>query len=218
MQNRKYITYTTPEGMKCRDNKLNEEKYLKEEMENAINGRNKEEKQNRYTKRTGNNTRTDNDEIYADRSRYSSRNDDLEQTSNRRYARNKDNYEKGQTGDTEYHAKFTRRIDRESRNEDYRQYEQIYYSRGKKQETKYDIPDKDNFYSNSYRNYSRMDNNSITLIAIDILTNMSKPSNRRKPRKIKGWKKNLSKQAIKEWYLRNKNSSSFKWFEDEEEM
>ena len=30
---RKYITYTTPTGMKCRDNKLHEEKYLKENME-----------------------------------------------------------------------------------------------------------------------------------------------------------------------------------------
>ena len=30
---RKYITYTTPECMKCRDNKLHEEKYLKEKME-----------------------------------------------------------------------------------------------------------------------------------------------------------------------------------------
>ena len=30
---RKYITYTTPTGMKCRDNKLHEEKYLKEHME-----------------------------------------------------------------------------------------------------------------------------------------------------------------------------------------
>ena len=30
---RKYITYTTPEGMRCRDNKLHEEKYCKEVME-----------------------------------------------------------------------------------------------------------------------------------------------------------------------------------------
>ena len=29
---RKYITYTCPNGMKCRDNKLHEEKYLKEAM------------------------------------------------------------------------------------------------------------------------------------------------------------------------------------------
>lgn len=30
---RKYITYTTPDGTKCRDNKLHEEKYCKEAME-----------------------------------------------------------------------------------------------------------------------------------------------------------------------------------------
>ena len=32
----KYITYTTPEGQKCRDNKLHEIKYLKEVMENEL--------------------------------------------------------------------------------------------------------------------------------------------------------------------------------------
>ena len=31
-ETRKYITYTCPNGMKCRDNKLHEEKYLKEAM------------------------------------------------------------------------------------------------------------------------------------------------------------------------------------------
>ena len=30
---RKYITYTTPDGMKCRDNKLHEKKYCREAME-----------------------------------------------------------------------------------------------------------------------------------------------------------------------------------------
>ena len=33
---RKYITYTTPEGMRCRDSKLHEEKYCKEVMENEF--------------------------------------------------------------------------------------------------------------------------------------------------------------------------------------
>ena len=33
---RKYITYTTPEGMRCRDNKLHEEKYCKEAMEHEF--------------------------------------------------------------------------------------------------------------------------------------------------------------------------------------
>ena len=33
---RKYITYTTPDGMRCRDSKLHEEKYCKEAMENEF--------------------------------------------------------------------------------------------------------------------------------------------------------------------------------------
>ena len=33
---RKYITYTTPAGLKCRDNKLHEEKYCKEAMEHEF--------------------------------------------------------------------------------------------------------------------------------------------------------------------------------------
>ena len=33
---RKYITYTTPNGLKCRDNKLHEEKYCKEAMEHEF--------------------------------------------------------------------------------------------------------------------------------------------------------------------------------------
>ena len=32
-RDRKYITYTTPEGFKCRDNKLHEDKYLKSNMQ-----------------------------------------------------------------------------------------------------------------------------------------------------------------------------------------
>ena len=33
---RKYITYTTPDGMRCRDSKLHEEKYCKEAMEHEF--------------------------------------------------------------------------------------------------------------------------------------------------------------------------------------
>jgi len=36
IEHHKYITYTTPDGQKCRDNKLHEEKYLKERMENEF--------------------------------------------------------------------------------------------------------------------------------------------------------------------------------------
>lgn len=37
VDNRKHITYTTPDNKKCRDNKLHEEKYLKTEMEVLFN-------------------------------------------------------------------------------------------------------------------------------------------------------------------------------------
>jgi len=39
-ETRKYITYTTPEGYKCRSNKLHDERYTKEAMEHVYNGQN----------------------------------------------------------------------------------------------------------------------------------------------------------------------------------
>ena len=47
---RKYITYTTPEGYKCRDNKLYSEKYLKGAMEDEFRKieRNRRTKQGQY--------------------------------------------------------------------------------------------------------------------------------------------------------------------------
>ena len=40
-ESRKYITYTRPNGMKVRDNKLHDEKYLKENMEDEFRTREK---------------------------------------------------------------------------------------------------------------------------------------------------------------------------------
>ena len=48
---RKYITYTTPEGYKCRDNKLFEEKYLKGNMEDEF--RKFEREQQNSTRKSG---------------------------------------------------------------------------------------------------------------------------------------------------------------------
>ena len=46
---RKSITYTTPDGMKCRDNKLHEAKYLKDRMESEFGFRaTQTQKQRRY--------------------------------------------------------------------------------------------------------------------------------------------------------------------------
>lgn len=45
---RKYITYTTPTGMKCRDNKLHETKFLKEVLENEFRIREDISRRQRY--------------------------------------------------------------------------------------------------------------------------------------------------------------------------
>lgn len=46
-QSRKYICYTTPQGNKCRDNKLHEDKFLKESMENEFEYRRIKETQSK---------------------------------------------------------------------------------------------------------------------------------------------------------------------------
>ena len=76
---RKYITYTTPDGQKCRDNKLHEEKFLKENMENEFGIRNEiffgaesscEEKHTDggtgAALRSGNGTQLESDDRYAE--------------------------------------------------------------------------------------------------------------------------------------------------------
>jgi len=50
---RKHITYTTPGGAKCRDNRLHEEKYLKERMEAEFGLRENEGPQRRRHQRAG---------------------------------------------------------------------------------------------------------------------------------------------------------------------
>ena len=63
-KDRKYITYTCPNGMKCRDNKLHEEKYRKEEMEYEFQIRKLEEAERQAAKRAGN-SRPDDRRVYG---------------------------------------------------------------------------------------------------------------------------------------------------------
>ena len=64
---RKYITYTTPEGYKCRDNKLYDEKYSKGAMENEFR-RIKEEQSN--STRKSSSSINSKDGLLSDRTRY----------------------------------------------------------------------------------------------------------------------------------------------------
>lgn len=74
---RKYITYITPDGNRCRDRSLHDEKYLKEEMENAINGRIKTEKSINTNAFTNTNANTNEGKIYNNKSRFMGINNNL---------------------------------------------------------------------------------------------------------------------------------------------
>ena len=56
---RKYITYTTPDGMRCRDSKLHEEKYCKEAMEHEFRIRAEHIKRKLRTAETNSGIETD---------------------------------------------------------------------------------------------------------------------------------------------------------------
>lgn len=216
-QNRKYITYTTPEGYKCRDNKLNNPKYLKGEMENAFNGRNKENEQIRNTTKSGDFAKTNSNGICAYESTTITRNDNMESTIRGKYESNK-NFNGGRK--VEYgqnEARFTRKI---NRNYKFRNYEKVEPFDGKGQElqqTKYDFQNKSSCNRSSSRSNNRIYNKSITLMAINLLASLSNSSEPRniESRKIKRWK-HMSKQEKREWYYKHRMSSGFNWDEEME--
>lgn len=214
-QNKKYITYTTPEGMKCRDNKLNDKKYLKEEMENAIERRFKENEQNTNTRWTGGNSDTSGTTIYVNESRGSKHISRETQGSNR-YAENYANYGgKGAKRIGEEYSIFRRKINSVGGKDSLKYGGEVYKNGERYSKGKVGFQKESDCNSNNSRNSSGIDSKVISLVAIGILVSMPTPNYSKRRMKIRGWKKNLSKRARIEWYLRNKNSSSV--FADEEE-
>lgn len=203
---RKYITYTTPEGYKCRDNKLFEEKYSKGEMENEFR-RIKEEQSNSTRKPSS--SINSKDELLFTRTR-----DNKEFISNgtsnsRRY----NNYEKES-------SRYSRRfIKRQYTNE--RRNEKI--SRGKSERSilQSETRIEGNGRRTEKQNFQNKMENGVSNIlgGIIAISNMVSSSqvNTRPKRRIRSYR-TLSKQAMKEYAMKKANSSSFDWFEDEEEM
>lgn len=199
---RKYITYTTPEGNKCRDNKLYDEKYSKGEMENEFR-RIEEEQQN--SSRKSNSTISYKDELFSNKSRNTSGFMHLESTDKGRYISNKQNISrftrkidtrqyKGKNGIEGLHRKKFKREFLQSK-------EGKEYNRGRNEEEN---------IKNKVENRS---NNILGgIIAISDIFSNSQVNNT--SRKIRGYK-TLSKQAMKEYAIRRANASSFDW---EEEM
>ncbi len=203
---RKYITYTTPEGYKCRDNKLYEEKYTKGVMENEFR-RIKEEQSN--STRQSSNSINSKDELLSIRTRDNKGFISNGTSNSRRYY----NYEKESS---RYTGMF---IKGQYKNE--RGNEEI--SRGKSERSilQFETRIETNGRRTEKQNFQNKMENGVSnilggIIAISNMVSNSQVNNRPK-RRIRRYR-TLSKQAMKEYAMKKANSSSFDWYEDEEEM
>ena len=199
---RKYITYTTPEGYKCRDNKLYDEKYSKGAMENEFR---------RIEKEQSNNTRKSSSSINSKDGLLSNRARDNQGfisngTSNsRRY----NNYEKEST-------RYTGKVIKGQYSNE-RGNEKI--GRGKVErsilqlETRIERNERGTEKQDFQNKMENRFNNILGgIIAISNMVSNSQINHRPK-RKIRRYK-TLSKQAMKEYAMKKANSSGFDWFEE----
>lgn len=202
---RKYITYTTPEGYKCRDNKLYDEKYLKGAMENEF--RRIKEEQSNNTRKSSSSVSSENG-LLSNRSTYNkriisngTRNCPRYNNNEKEGARYTGRFIKGQYKDERGNEKINdTRIERAIL-----QSEKRFETNGRRTETK-DLQ-------------SKMENRICNILGgIVAISNMVSNSqvNQRPKRRIKRYK-TLSKKAMKEYAMRKANSGSFDW-DDEEEM
>ena len=203
---RKYITYTTPEGYKCRDNKLYDNKYSKGAMENEF--RRIEKEQSNSTRKSSSSINSK-DGLLSDRTRDNQGFISNGTSNSRRYS----NYEKEIT-------RYTRKIIKGQYSNE-RRNEKI--GRGKieksilQSETRIERngrrTEKQDF-QNKMEN--RVNNILSGIIVISNMVSDSQVNNRHK-RRIRRYR-TLSKQAMKKYAIKKANSSGFDWFEDEEEM
>lgn len=203
---RKYITYTTPKGYKCRDNKLYDEKYSKGAMENELR-RIKKEQSNSTGKSSS--SIDSKDGLLSNRTRDNKGFISNGTNNSRRYS----NYEKEST---RYTGRFIKgqytnergneKIGRGKIERSILQLETRIERNGRRTE-KQD-------FQNKMEN--RINNILGGIIAISNMVSNPQINNRPK-RRIRRYR-TLSKQAMKEYAIKKANSSGFEWFENEEEM
>ena len=203
---RKYITYTTPEGYKCRDNKLYDEKYSKGAMENEF--RRIEKEQSNSTRKSSSSINSK-DGLLSDRTRDNQGFISNGTSNSRRY----NNYEKEST---RYTGRFIKR-----QNENERGNEKI--GRGKVERSILQLEtriERNGRRTEKQDFQNKMENRVNNILSgIIVISNMVSNSqvNNRPKRRIRRYR-TLSKQAMKEYAMKKANSSGFDWFEDEEEM
>lgn len=198
---RKYITYTTPEGYKCRDNKLYDEKYSKGEMENRFR-RIKEEQQ--IGTRKSSDTISSKDELLFNRTRNTAGFIQMEFSNNRKY-----------TADEKEFSRYTRRIDKRAY-ENNRGNEEFNGEKFKRAILQYEARNELCKERKESKNIQSKIENGISNILGGIIAISNMVSNSQvnyKPRKIRGYK-SLSKQAKKEYAKKKVNASNFDWEEE----
>ena len=201
-ETRKYITYITKEGYKCRDRSLHENKYLKETMENEFRGI-KREKQGGT--KTRDNSIDSEDGIYSSATRSNGRFLRMESHNKEQYFRNKKRYEEFTGKNIQGQFENKRRIER-SYNEKYRKQNLLFEDRFRGNRTKRELQNLKNQMEN--RKYS-------FLYGINSFSNFfSNTQIDYIPKRRIRFYRTLSKQALKEYSIKKANSSGIEWFED----
>lgn len=202
---RKYITYTTPEGYKCRDNKLFEEKYLKGNMEDEF--RKFEREQQNSTRKSGSSI-SSTDALLSNRANSTTEYIRLEQADEGR----KYEYEGTSSKDFYRYRDGKQRIEGRTTKNNIRKYgERI--SNYEAEITRF--RGRANFEIQKNKMENKVDSILSGIIAISNMVSNSQINNRPR-RRIRRYR-TLSKQAMKEYAMKQANYSGFDWFDEEED-
>lgn len=202
---RKYITYTTPEGYKCRDNKLFEEKYLKGNMEDEF--RKFEREQQNSTRKSGSSI-SSTDALLSNRANSTTEYIRLEQADEGR----KYEYDGTSSKDFYRYRDGKQRIEGRTTKNNIRKYgERI--SNYEAEITRF--RGRANFEIQKNKMGNKVDSILSGIIAISNMVSNSQINNRPR-RRIRRYR-TLSKQAMKEYAMKQANSSGFDWFDEEED-
>lgn len=202
---RKYITYTTPEGYKCRDNKLFEEKYLKGNMEDEFR---KIEREQQNSTRKSSSSISSTDELLSNRANDATEYIRLEQTDEGR----KCEYKSTSSKDFYRYRDGQQKSERRTTKNNIRKYgERISNYEGKITRFR----GRTNFEIQKNKMENKVDSILSGIIAISNM--VSNPQINKRPRRRIRRYRTLSKQAMKEYAMKQANSSSFDWFDEEED-
>lgn len=203
---RKYITYTTPEGYKCRDNKLFEEKYLKGNMEDEFR---KIEREQQNSARKPSSSISSEDELLSNRTSNTTGYIRLEQKNEGRNL----GYEKQ---DVRYSFKNS-----STKYKDEGRITNYSFTDYGERVSKYETEIARYGRRTENQNFQNKKENKVDCILSGIIaiSNMvSSPQINNRPRRRIRRFRTLSKQAMKEYAMKQANSSGFDWFDEEEEM